>query len=111
MQITEPMTMVSDYLLAAFAVLLALPLLRLGRLLSQASIRLWGFALLATAMPERLQEAHPTDSPFISGEAGHAVAWKITVYSIGMASSADARRARLLPRSHDGCGSGLLRPR
>ena len=39
MQITEPMTMVSDYLLAGFAVLLALPLLRLGQLVSHVSIR------------------------------------------------------------------------
>ncbi len=85
MQITEPMTMVSDYLLAGFAVLLALRLLRLGRLLSQASIRLWGFALLATAMGAVAGGTSHGFSLYL-GEAGHAVAWKLTVYSIGVAS-------------------------
>ena len=85
MQITEPMTMASDYLLAAFAVLLALPLLRLGRLLSQASIRLWGFALLATAMGAVAGGTSHGFSLYL-GEAGQAVAWKLTVYPIGVAS-------------------------
>ena len=85
MQITEPMTMVSDYLLAGVAVLLALPLLRLGRLVSHASIRLWGFALLATAAGAAAGGSSHGFSLYL-GTAGQAVAWKLTVYSIGLAS-------------------------
>ncbi len=85
MQITEPMTMLSDYLLAGFAVLLALPLLRLGRLVSHASIRLWGFALLATAAGAAAGGTSHGFSLYL-GTVGQAVAWKLTVYSIGLAS-------------------------
>ncbi len=85
MQITEPMTMVSDYLLAGFAVLLALPLLRLGQLVSHGSIRLWGFALLATAAGAVAGGTSHGFSLYL-GTVGQAVAWKLTVYSIGLAS-------------------------
>jgi len=85
MQITEPMTMLSDYLLAGFAVLLALPLLRLGRMVSHASIRLWGFALLATAAGAVAGGSSHGFSLYL-GTVGQAVAWKLTVYSIGLAS-------------------------
>ena len=85
MQITEPMTMASDYLLAALAVLLALRLLRLGRLLSHASIRLWGFALLATAAGAIAGGTSHGFSLYL-GDLGQAATWKLTVYSIGVAS-------------------------
>ena len=77
--------MASDYLLAAFAVLVALALLRLGRLVSHTSIRLWGVALLATALGAVAGGTSHGFSLYL-GEAGHAVAWKLTVYSVGVAS-------------------------
>lgn len=85
MQITEPMTMASDYVLAALAIFLARPLLRLARQLRENSIRLWGLALLAVAAGAIAGGASHGFALYL-GETGHAVMWKLTVYSIGLAS-------------------------
>ena len=49
MRITEPMTMITDYLMGALALVLAVRLLRDGVAPGQTSVRLWALALLMTA--------------------------------------------------------------
>ena len=72
MNIREPMTMATDYLLAAAAVWFAIRLWRLER------VRAWPLAFLFTAAGS------------LTGGTYHAIGgewlWKATVYSIGLAS-------------------------
>ncbi len=86
MPISEPMTMASDYVLAALALLLARPLLKVGREEDRRPTRLWGLALVATAAGALWGG---TSHGFASqlGETGLAVLWKLTVWSIGAASA------------------------
>ena len=86
MPISEPMTMASDYVLAALALLLARPLLKVGREADRRPARLWGFALVATAAGALWGG---TSHGFVLqlGETGLAVLWKLTVWSIGAASA------------------------
>ena len=86
MPISEPMTMASDYVLAALAVLLARPLLKIGREPGRRPARLWGFALVATAAGA-FWGGTSHGFAIQLGETGHAVLWKLTVWSIGAASA------------------------
>ncbi len=49
MTISEPMTMLTDYLLAALSLFFGVLLIRVARLRSQRSVWLWAAALVATA--------------------------------------------------------------
>ena len=86
MPISEPMTMASDYALAALALLLARPLLKVGRAASRRPARLWGFALVATAAGA-LWGGTSHGFALQLGETGLAALWKLTVWSIGAASA------------------------
>lgn len=84
MQITEPTTMITDYILGLFAIVLGLRLFKLyGE--PQNSIRLWGGALLATAMAAFLGGTSHGFALHLGDPAKSAI-WKATVYSIGLAS-------------------------
>jgi hypothetical protein len=85
MQITEPMTMLTDYVLALFTLYLAVRLLKLGLSNQQNSILLWGGAFIATALAA---VAGGTSHGFALylGEVAKIAIWKTTVYSIGLAS-------------------------
>jgi len=85
MQITEPTTMLTDYLLALVALVLAGRLFQLNATNRYRSVQLWNFALIATAVAALLGgTAH--------GFALHlsdwlkTVIWKGTVWAIGFAS-------------------------
>ncbi len=85
MIISEPMTLFTDYLVAALAASLGTHLVIEGRARSTQSEVLWGWALLATALGAL---AGGTSHGFVQqlGEGGWQVLWKITVYAIGAAS-------------------------
>jgi hypothetical protein len=81
--VTEPMTMITDYLLAGFAAALALLLLRKARRERLASVFLWVLAFfVATVAALAGGTAH--GFKLYLGEANHAVIWRITVVSIGL---------------------------
>lgn len=84
-RIHEPMTMATDYALALLGVWFALRLFALGGRLRQSSVGWWGWAFLATAVAA-LAGGTVHGLPDLLGETGRIVAWKTTVYSIGVAS-------------------------
>lgn len=85
MAITEPMTVATDYLLAAVAIFLGWSLWALGRRVRQSSTESWGKAMLATAAAAIAggtwhgfnQAMHP---------AASAIVWKTALLAIGVAS-------------------------
>jgi hypothetical protein len=81
--ITEPMTMVTDYLLAAESVVLAILLLVAARAAGGRSVHLWVLAFLVAAVAGF---AGGTAHGFrlYLGEANWAIVWKVTVWSIGL---------------------------
>ncbi|MCH8019341.1 hypothetical protein IH785_05720 [candidate division KSB1 bacterium] len=85
MQITEPTTMITDYLLGLFTVILAVRLFKLNENQQENSIRLWGGALAATAIAAFLGGTSHGFALHFSDFAKTAI-WKATVYSIGLAS-------------------------
>lgn len=83
MQITEPTTMLTDYLLAVLTGYFALKLLRSDT--RQRSVRLWGGAFLATAAAALLGgTSHGFALHF--DDFWKTLIWKATVYAIGLAS-------------------------
>ena len=85
MHITEPMTLVTDYILAGQAIFLAISLLRRSRAVGKGSVGLWVFAFLVAALAAF---AGGTSHGFrlYLGEANWAIVWAITVWSIGAGS-------------------------
>lgn len=85
MTISEPMTMLTDYLVTILAATLGIHLIIEGRARGMRSELLWGWAFMATALGAL---AGGTSHGFAVqlGEDGWTVAWKITVYAIGVAS-------------------------
>ncbi len=96
--ITEPMTLATDYVLAALAVVFG------RRLLAQSDARPildWGFGFIALAIGSF---AGGTAHGFAAdlGELGQALTWKLTVYSIGLSvyfMLAGTARAALSPKT------------
>lgn len=85
MRITEPTTMITDYLVAALALTLGWRLFRVCRENNRLAGRWWAGALFATAAGAL---AGGTSHGFIRylGETGWRLFWQITVYAIGLAS-------------------------
>ncbi len=85
MQITEPMTMITDYLLAGQCVFLAISLLRKSRAAGKGAVGLWVLAFLIAALAAL---AGGTSHGFrlYLGEANWAIVWTVTVWSIGASS-------------------------
>jgi hypothetical protein len=85
MAITEPMTVATDYLLAAIAIFLGWSLWALGRRVRQSSTESWGKAMLATAAAAI---AGGTWHGFheVMPPAASMIAWKTALLSIGVAS-------------------------
>jgi hypothetical protein len=80
--ILEPMTTITDYILGAMAIVLGRRLWRLGQSGGQASVKFWAASFLVTAVAAI---AGGTSHGFadVLGTTGHAVLWKLTVWSIG----------------------------
>lgn len=83
MQITEPMTMLTDYALGALTAFLAVRLWQSGRSSRQVSVKLWAAAFLATALAALVGGTYHGFALYLGG-LGQAALWKVTVYSIGL---------------------------
>ncbi|MFQ5709969.1 MAG: hypothetical protein ACE5HO_21140 [bacterium] len=85
MQITEPMTMITDYLLAAVAIVFSLRLFRIGRSRRQTSVLLWSAAFVAVSVAALAGGTFHGLTNHLN-EVAQVALWKATVYSIGLAS-------------------------
>lgn len=85
MQITEPMTMITDYLLAVWTLILAGKLYRGFRRHGQRSVAFWGAALLFTSLASLAGGSYHGFQRHLSG-LQLLMLWKVAVYSIGLAS-------------------------
>lgn len=83
MRVTEPMTMLTDYALAAMTSYLALLLLRVYRLNKQTSVGLWAAAFIATAAAAIIGGTSHGFALVVS-DATKTALWKATVYSAGL---------------------------
>ncbi|MFQ5606248.1 MAG: hypothetical protein ACE5HS_23520 [bacterium] len=85
MQITEPSTMLTDYVLAIFAIILAARLWKRRQLNVQISVQFWSAAFAATALAALVGG---TSHGFVLylNEAAKVFIWKTTVQVIGLAS-------------------------
>ena len=83
-QITEPMTMVTDYLLTALCVLLAVELIRRAGLSKRRPIVLWVASFFVAAVAA-LAGGTAHGFKLYLGE-NHATVWTVTVYSIGLSA-------------------------
>ncbi len=83
MKIAGPTTTITDYILAAENVVLAILLIRNGWSTGQTSVKLWGFSFFALAVAA---VAGGTYHGFIHsmGPLQSQAVWKITLYSIGV---------------------------
>jgi hypothetical protein len=84
MTISEPMTLVTDYLLAALVLVFALRLGRDGHR-GQISIRMWSLAFYASAAAALAGGTYHGFNLYLSSLAA-VLLWKITVYAVGLAS-------------------------
>jgi hypothetical protein len=85
MRITEPTTMVTDYILAGMGIFFGRKLFLRGKEINQQSIRLWAVSFIAMAVGAL---AGGTSHGFANylGDLGQTITWKLTVYAIGVAS-------------------------
>jgi uncharacterized membrane protein len=80
--ILEPTTTLTDYILGGLALVLGRRLWLTGQRTQQVTIRLWAASFLVTGIAAL---AGGTSHGFadVLGPAGHAVLWKLTMWSIG----------------------------
>lgn len=84
MQVTEPMTLITDYALAALSVVLGLYLLR-AELRERISVQLWAACFLVTAFGGISGGTYHGLGSLL-GDGTKALLWKVTMCSIGLAS-------------------------
>lgn len=85
MELAEPTTALTDLVLALLAFGFALQLIRYSNRLRQESIRDWGIAFGALAIGALSGGISHGFAPYMS-DTTHAVVWRVTLYSIGIAS-------------------------
>lgn len=85
MAISEPTTLVTDYLLGTLAEVCAVLLLKQNGTLRQQSVRLWALALVATAMASYLGGTYHGFQSALDPSVAAAL-WKATTISMGVAS-------------------------
>ena len=83
--ISEPMTLVTDYLLGTLAEVCAFLLLKRNVALRQSSIRLWALALIATATASYAGGTYHGFQHVLGPEVA-GMLWKATTLSMGAAS-------------------------
>jgi hypothetical protein len=83
--ISEPMTLVTDYLLGTVSEVCAVFLLKHSVALRQTSIRLWAFALMAAAMGSYVGGTYHGFQHALDPMVASAL-WKATTISMGVAS-------------------------
>lgn len=85
MRITEPSTMLTDYLLGGATLFWAVRLFRDARAEKQMSMLLWAGALIATGVAALVAGSYHGFGETL-GDGVRLALWKITVYGIGLAS-------------------------
>ena len=85
MQITEPMTLLTDYILAVGSLFFAVRLKATIQIQRQTCRKLWGLAFLFAAAAALLGGTYHGFS-FYLGEFLNPALWNSTVYFIGLAS-------------------------
>ena len=85
MAISEPTTLITDYLLGTLAEVCAVLLLKQNRSLRQQSVRLWALALVATATASYLGGTYHGFQSALGAPVA-TVLWKATTISMGVAS-------------------------
>jgi hypothetical protein len=85
-RITEPMTMVTDYVMGALALVLAMRLVGDATAGRQLSGRLWAAALAMTAVAAFLGGTYHGFIQWMPGAAGRAL-WKTTLLATGIGSA------------------------
>ncbi len=85
MQISEPTTLITDYLLGALNLYLAARLWKTGKSKNSQSIKLWSGAFLASAIAAVVGGTSHGFAFYLSDFAD-SIIWKTTIYSIGLAS-------------------------
>jgi hypothetical protein len=83
--ISEPTTLVTDYMLGTLSELCGVFLLKQNLTLRQTSIRLWAFALMAAAMGSYVGGTYHGFQHALSVPVA-ALLWKVTTISMGVAS-------------------------
>lgn len=86
MRITEPMTMVTDYILGTLALVLALRLFGDASAGSQTSGRLWAWAFVMTAVAAFVGGSYHGFIQMIPAATGRAL-WKLTLVATGVGSA------------------------
>ena len=87
MRITEPMTMATDYVMGALALVWAASVFRQGQLDGQLAMRLWGLALLMTAIAALVGGSYHGFTAMLSPEVA-ARMWTLTLAATGFGSAA-----------------------
>ncbi len=87
MQITEPTTLVTDYLLAALGVWFGWRLVSGGREAGETSRIFWGASCLALAVAAAAGGTSHGFAGYLGGSEGTWV-WKLTLFSTGLSSAA-----------------------
>jgi hypothetical protein len=85
-RITEPMTMITDYVMGALAFVLAMRLLTAAGAGRQLSVQLWAAALVMTAAGAFLGGTYHGFIEVMPGSAGRAM-WKATLLATGLGSA------------------------
>ncbi len=85
MRITEPTTMVTDYILAGMGFFFGRKLFLRGQEINQQAIRLWAVAFYAMAVGALAGGTWHGFTNYL-GDLGQTITWKLSVYAIGVAS-------------------------
>jgi hypothetical protein len=86
MRITEPMTLLTDYALGAWALVLAFRLFSTATLTGQLTVRLWAFGFLMTALAAFVGGTYHGFVQFLPAAAAR-VCWKCTLIATGFGSA------------------------
>lgn len=84
MEISEPTTMLTDYLLGLITFIFAGKLLKQSRINDQKSVKLWAIAFIALGLSAFTGGTYHGFTPQLSNSALKTL-WKLTAYSIGFA--------------------------
>ena len=87
MRITEPMTLVTDYVMGALAAIWAMKLFRAAAATGSLPTRLWGLAFVATAVASFTGGSYHGFIQMMSPAAAKAL-WKVTLVATGVGSAA-----------------------
>ena len=86
MTLTEPSTLITDYVLGVLAAVLAVRLLYTGRREGQRAVQLWGAGFIAIALGAFAGGSYHGLGAVLSAQA-HNLLWKVAVFAVGPVSA------------------------